>query len=208
LLKLVILAIRFYFTVLAGLLWGKTNLWAQTKCDSESHFASSLRSVNLVSVLCLADLLGPHNCWITLLMHLWTVLHIFMREFHVCCKKLLSHLYHRKSVLPYGITLGVLVYHCCLFLLTWTLTIKNIMNYWLGWTECCSENKHRLSHWIIDYLSWEYCYCRKLVHCVYMKNESYIGIDLLVDVYLLVFENIYIYIYLFELLPAQFEGSR
>lgn len=32
----------------------------------------------------------------------------------------------------------------------------------------------------------------KLVHCVYMKNESYIGIDLLVDVYLLVFENIYI----------------
>ncbi|ONM62813.1 hypothetical protein ZEAMMB73_Zm00001d000228 [Zea mays] len=32
-----------------GLLSGKTNLWAQTKCDSESHFASSLRSVNLVS---------------------------------------------------------------------------------------------------------------------------------------------------------------
>ena len=120
-LKLVILAIRFYFTVLAGLLWGKTNLWAQTKCDSESHFASSLRSVNLVSVLCLAGLLAPHNCWITLLMHLWTVLHIFMREFHVCCKKLLSHLYHRKSVLPYGITIRVLVYHCCLFLLTWTL---------------------------------------------------------------------------------------
>ncbi|ONM40190.1 hypothetical protein ZEAMMB73_Zm00001d044186 [Zea mays] len=23
---------------------GKTNLWAQTKCDSESHFASSLRT--------------------------------------------------------------------------------------------------------------------------------------------------------------------
>jgi hypothetical protein len=35
------------------------------------------------------------------------------------------------------------------------------------------------------------------VHCVYMKKESYIGIDLLGDVYLLVFENIYyIYIYL------------
>jgi hypothetical protein len=41
---------------------------------------------------------------------------------------------------------------------------------------------------------------------MYMKKESYIGIDLLGDVYLLVFENIYIYI--FELLPAQFEGSR
>jgi hypothetical protein len=47
------------------------------------------------------------------------------------------------------------------------------------------------------------------VHCVYMKKESYIGIDLLGDVYLLVFENIYyIYIYIFELLPAQFKGSR
>jgi hypothetical protein len=41
------------------------------------------------------------------------------------------------------------------------------------------------------------------VHCVYMKKESYIGIDLLGDVYLLVFENIYyIYIYIFELLPT------
>ena len=171
--------------------------------------SSSLRSVNPVSVFCPANLLAPHNCWITLLMHLWTVLHIFMREFHVCCKKLLSHLYHKKSVLPYGITIRVFlqllpVYHCCLFLLTWTLTIKNIMNYWLGWTECCSENKHRLSHWIIDYLSWEYCYCRKLVHCMYMK-KSLTWVSIFSK---MLFIGVWEYIYRVELFPAQFEGSR